>query len=424
MLNLKESNCVYYCLYGDFRYKQILELSLSSLSKFIDKQNIFIFSEYDIPELELYSTVIKTEFPASHAKRMAYRLILGQKLLKDYDRVLHLDIDTLICGDIGEIFSSFQDGEISFATEDLQNPHKITGSFWAGPLLNEDEILKYSHLNSICCGVFGFNVSAYQILSDIYNFIVDCEDGGFYGSHVDQHGFVTYVLRNNLFNYNLQEYVSHFPSSVDDKSKFKVYHFAGGVMPDNKYEIMKNFLIDFIDDRNILLDLLPKNMKIAELGVFKGDFSKIILEKLLPSEFFLVDIFPEQMCSGDKDGNDIVFLNLDQLYPQILQQFKDFDNVKVVRSYTLDFLNSLDDDYLDAVYIDADHSYEAVKQDLECSFKKVKNGGIIMGHDYTSDMFPGVVKAVDEFCDSNQLQITYLTRDKCPTYLIYKNIKK
>ena len=252
MLDPMETICVYYCLYGDHRYKEILEISLNSLSKFIDRKNIFLFSEYDVPEFELYCNVIKTEFPQGHAKRMGYRLILGKKLLENYDKVLHLDVDTLICDRIDDIFDSFENGKISFATEDDVNPHKITGHHWAGPLLDQDEIAKYSHLNSICCGVFGFNKSASEILENVYNFIVECEESGFHGPVVDQYAFVTYVLRNNLYNYNLQKYVSHFPSSVSDKTKFKIYHFAGGVMPDNKYDFMKNFLIEFVNDRNIL----------------------------------------------------------------------------------------------------------------------------------------------------------------------------
>jgi hypothetical protein len=177
--------------------------------------------------------------------------------------------------------------------------------------------------------------------------------------------------------------------------------------------------MELIESRDILLDLLPKDMKIAELGIFKAEFSEVILKKLSPSELFLVDLFPEEMCSGDKDGNNIVFVNLDNLYPKIVSKFNRYKQVKVIKSYTSDFLNSLDDGYLDAVYIDADHSYEGVKCDLDLSLKKVKSGGIIMGHDYTHNMFPGVVKAVDEFCKNYDLEINILTKDGCPTYLIY-----
>jgi len=178
--------------------------------------------------------------------------------------------------------------------------------------------------------------------------------------------------------------------------------------------------VELIKDRNILLDSLPKNMKIAELGIFKGEFSKIILERLSPSELFLVDLFPEEMYSGDKDGNNIVLANLNQMYKQIVEEFEQFENVKVIKSYTSDFLNSLENEYLDAVYIDADHSYDGVKTDLILSYEKVKNGGIIMGHDYTNHMFPGVVKAVNEFCEDYNLKIKFLTEDGCPTYVIFK----
>lgn len=242
---MKQSFCVYYCLYGDPRYKQILELSVTSLSQFISKENIFVFSEYDIPELESSCNLIKTKFPEGFAKPMGYRLILGKKLLEDYDKVLHLDADTIVCEDITDIFDSFENNKISFATENPGNPDKITGGCWAGPLLNQDEHEKYNDVSSLCCGIFGFNKSVYPVLEQIYNFIVDCENLGFAEICRDQHAFTTYVLRNNLYNYNLQKYVSHIPQAdIENGMKFKVYHFAGGVTSGNKYQVMANFLLD------------------------------------------------------------------------------------------------------------------------------------------------------------------------------------
>jgi predicted O-methyltransferase YrrM len=54
-----------------------------------------------------------------------------------------------------------------------------------------------------------------------------------------------------------------------------------------------------------------------------------------------------------------------------------------------------DDESLDAVFIDADHSYEAVKLDIQNWMPKVRRGGILAGHDYVPS-WPGVVRAVDE----------------------------
>lgn len=180
-----------------------------------------------------------------------------------------------------------------------------------------------------------------------------------------------------------------------------------------------------IADRNILLkNFHKKNLKIAELGVFRGDFSKILLDTLQPEELFLVDIFPSVMCSGDKDGNNMLYENLEEYYPKLLETYKDNKNVKIVKSTTQDFLTSLPDNFLDIVYIDADHSYEGVKRDLELSLKKVKPDGIIAGHDYLyMRENDGVSRAVDEFCKTYNRKISILTEDGCPTFVIYNTPK-
>ena len=51
--------------------------------------------------------------------------------------------------------------------------------------------------------------------------------------------------------------------------------------------------------------------------------------------------------------------------------------------------------WLDFVFIDADHRYEAVKQDIEAWLPKIRMGGILAGHDY-SVHHPGVKRAVQE----------------------------
>jgi len=50
----------------------------------------------------------------------------------------------------------------------------------------------------------------------------------------------------------------------------------------------------------------------------------------------------------------------------------------------------------DLVFIDADHGYESVQTDIRCWFPRVREGGLLSGHDYSA-RFPGVVQAVNEF---------------------------
>jgi hypothetical protein len=181
---------------------------------------------------------------------------------------------------------------------------------------------------------------------------------------------------------------------------------------------MKNTFPKIIKTREEMISLLPKQIKIAELGVFKGDFSRILFETINPKSLYLVDVFSGVIGSGDKNGENFEFINLSESFNFLQNYFAPNPQVNIVRSYSHDFLNSLEDQYLDAVYIDADHSYEAVKNDLSLSIKKVKSGGFIMGHDYHKNIFPSVVQAVDEFCKENSLFIKYLTEDGCPSFLI------
>lgn len=174
------------------------------------------------------------------------------------------------------------------------------------------------------------------------------------------------------------------------------------------------------ETREELLTFLGKNLTIAEIGVFKGDFSKFIFDNLDPKELFLVDVFEGYLGSGDKDGENMQYTDLNTEYIKLKEYFSQNLNVNIIKSKSSDFINNLNDDYLDLIYIDGDHEYDGVKSDLLLSFNKVKKGGFICGHDYVSPRFHGVVTAVDEFCNEKNLQIDYLTKDGCPTYCIIK----
>lgn len=55
---------------------------------------------------------------------------------------------------------------------------------------------------------------------------------------------------------------------------------------------------------------------------------------------------------------------------------------------------------IDFLFIDADHSYEGVMEDIKFWYPKVITGGVISGHDYD---WTGVKQAVDEFFIGEQV---------------------
>ena len=180
----------------------------------------------------------------------------------------------------------------------------------------------------------------------------------------------------------------------------------------------------FKNREDMISHYLTESMVGAELGVFKGDFSKTLL-KTNPSKLYLVDVFEGFAVSGDKDGLNMQSTNLNDSFAKLNHVYSNDDRVVVVKSKSVDFLKSLDDDSLDFVYIDADHSYEAVKTDITLSYEKVKNSGYILGHDYTwqnnhpfGNNFEGVVRAVDEFCKEHSIKIEGLSQCGCPSFCI------
>jgi len=86
------------------------------------------------------------------------------------------------------------------------------------------------------------------------------------------------------------------------------------------------------------------------------------------------------------------------------------------KKYSVDGSKLYEDNSLDLVFIDANHTYPHVKADIEHWYPKVKPGGILAGHDYGPD-FPGVEKACLEFFNPKNKKIS-LSHNR--VWIVYK----
>lgn len=59
---------------------------------------------------------------------------------------------------------------------------------------------------------------------------------------------------------------------------------------------------------------------------------------------------------------------------------------------------------LDVLFIDGDHGYEGVMRDLAQWGHMVRSGGVILLHDADTPSFPGVRKAIEEYCSGHGLR--------------------
>ena len=174
----------------------------------------------------------------------------------------------------------------------------------------------------------------------------------------------------------------------------------------------------------LLKSLVTPNSVICEIGVWKGQFAEQLLS-LQPRHLILVDPFVGTVSSGDENGNNVVDAYLPLEYLILNQKYKYDPKVILFRGYSHELLPHFAKQSFDIIYIDGDHSYQGVKNDLALARQLVKRGGYICGHDY--EMNPnktknnynfGVKQAVDEFCQQHNLQIHAKGMDGQVSYAI------
>jgi predicted O-methyltransferase YrrM len=82
----------------------------------------------------------------------------------------------------------------------------------------------------------------------------------------------------------------------------------------------------------------------------------------------------------------------------------------------MEALADISDESLDFVFIDAGHTYDDVKKDVEEWAKKVRVGGIVSGHDYYESKEGryglGIIKAVDEYIKKTGYVLQIIGWDK------------
>jgi len=149
-------------------------------------------------------------------------------------------------------------------------------------------------------------------------------------------------------------------------------------------------------NRKAFFASMPSHMLCgAEIGVSHGDFSQNILQVRPHTKLYLVDVW---------ERNDQLPHPLTAMAAVITKMsFFDISRYELIKAPSVEAAAKFKDDSLDFIYIDADHTYEAVSNDLVAWYPKVRSGGLVIGHDYCQPC--GVVQAVDEFAKANKYDI-------------------
>lgn len=160
-----------------------------------------------------------------------------------------------------------------------------------------------------------------------------------------------------------------------------------------------------------ILKRVPKGGSVAELGVWDGALSEILVRAGL--YVVMVDAWApfEFRPQSYKDSGD----------PKALVSSEDMENARrkcasrfehiPASEYVVQHMTTVTaatyhpSRSLDMVFIDADHSFDGVWWDIAAWRSKVKPGGYIGGHDFGDPVYPGVEMAVGHWFDDSEIEL-------------------
>jgi hypothetical protein len=173
--------------------------------------------------------------------------------------------------------------------------------------------------------------------------------------------------------------------------------------------------LKLINDRRDIPTLLNKMQAetICEIGVKEGHHFNSLISASYLKRAVAIDIWAE---TGVRSQNDDSYeqIRLDGLYNTMKALEARDKRVQVIKDFSPGVAAQFANESFDLVYIDADHTEEAVYIDLCAWWDKVRPGGVLSGHDYCdmtlkcpdgTDVVFGVIPAVNRFVSERGLSL-------------------
>lgn len=152
----------------------------------------------------------------------------------------------------------------------------------------------------------------------------------------------------------------------------------------------------------------------VEIGVQHGVFSMYLLESGLFKKLYSIDPYPVKIPGVFQNGEQYYCDDSNETYEIAIQNLSQYKESELIREYSNVAAFGFKDASLDFIFIDGDHTYEGVMNDLTLWWPKLKVGGIMSGHDYWDmEMDCGdniistfkVKSAVDDFAKEHNVKV-------------------
>ena len=158
-----------------------------------------------------------------------------------------------------------------------------------------------------------------------------------------------------------------------------------------------------------LMTIVPLGAVGAEVGVFKGKTASALLAGGHLKHLHMIDPWePYEPVDEPKamESHRQMFEGGEDNYETALKAVRRYQGSYTIhRKPSIEAAADFEDGSLDFVFLDGNHDYDYVKNELAAWYPKVRPGGIFCGHDYGKRIWPGVKKAVDEYFSQAEKQI-------------------
>jgi hypothetical protein len=165
-----------------------------------------------------------------------------------------------------------------------------------------------------------------------------------------------------------------------------------------------------------IAELASRHRLIVEVGTWRGR-SAVAWAENTEGVVFCVDPFdgaaygfPGWWTPDDNDRQ--LFSNPDWLFSEFKRNTNGMKNIFPQRKTSVEGARIFKAVGImpHVIFLDADHSYESITQDINAWLPLLAEGGVMCGHDYGYPDYPGVKQAVDEhFPDARIIETIWTT---------------
>lgn len=157
----------------------------------------------------------------------------------------------------------------------------------------------------------------------------------------------------------------------------------------------------------------------AEIGVEAGKYSEVLCQRNPELHLYAIDIWESYKGYREYVPQETI----DSFLQKTKERLRPFPHT-IIKDSSMNAVQRFKDEFLDFVYIDSNHDFQNTTNDIIEWSKKVRLGGCIAGHDFTTrqgDCINEVYWVVNAYTQAKGISPWFITgHDRSPSWFWFK----